>query len=73
MKDPTPEILQCGGRIVHGQPKEFDGIEYQYRTTWDSDEDADKFLEMFSDYIIKHDRSVIDGYLVMFFSTHTIC
>jgi hypothetical protein len=60
-------IRSFGGELVKGDTR-FDGKLYGYRSVWDEEEDANKFLGCFADNQIVSARTMIDGYLTVFFS-----
>ena len=46
----------------------YDGVQYEYRAVFNSDEEVDEFLEEIN--ASKSDRDIIRGYLTVFFSIH---
>lgn len=60
-------VRSFGGELVKGDTR-FDGKLYGYRSVWDEDADVDKFISCFADNQIVFARSMIDGYLTVFFS-----
>lgn len=61
------DIKQFGGRLKGGDTT-FNGVKYNWKSLWDSDEHIDSFLEEFGDRIEKSDRGFVEKVLTFYFT-----